>query len=93
MRKRLINKNPFADQLAAVTGNAAKCHFISREDTTRLLKACPDLQWRLIVLLARFGRGYVCPSEILALHWHDMDRPRKDAKTSPLMKTPIEKAP
>ncbi len=72
LRRRLIDENPFSDQVAAVRGNAAKFHFISRDDTDKLLKACPDLQWRLILSLARFG-GLRCPSEILALNWEDID--------------------
>ncbi len=72
MRRKLIDENPFTDQVAAVTGNSAKFHFVSREDTAKLLKACPDLQWRLIIALTRFG-GLRCPSEVLALTWEDID--------------------
>ena len=71
-RRKLIDENPFSDQVAAVTGNAAKFHFITREDTAKLLKACLDTQWRLIVALTRFG-GLRCPSEVLALKWEDID--------------------
>ncbi len=72
LRRRLIDENPFSDQVSAVTGNAAKFHFVSREDADKLLKACPDLQWRLIVSLTRYG-GLRCPSEVLALKWEDID--------------------
>ncbi len=72
MRRKLIDENPFADQVATVTGNASKFHFVTREDTAKLLKACPDSQWRLIVALTRFG-GLRCPSEVLALNWEDID--------------------
>ena len=72
VRRKLIDENPFADQVAAVTGNAAKFHFITRDDTDKLLKACPDLQWRMIVSLTRYG-GLRCPSEVLALRWQDID--------------------
>ena len=71
-RRKLIDENPFSDQVAAVTGNAAKFHFITRDDTAKLLKACLDTQWRLIVALTRFG-GLRCPSEVLALKWEDID--------------------
>ncbi len=71
-RRKLIDENPFSDQVAAVTGNAAKFHFITRDDTAKLLKACPDTQWRMIVALTRFG-GLRCPSEVLALQWEDID--------------------
>jgi len=72
LRKKLIDENPFADQVSAVTGNASKFHFISREDAEKLTNACPDLQWRLIVALTRFG-GLRNPSEVLALQWQDID--------------------
>lgn len=35
------------------------------------LKACPDLQWRLIFSLCRYG-GMRCPSEVLALTWENV---------------------
>ena len=72
LRKKLIDENPFADQVSAVTGNASKFHFISREDAEKLTNACPDLQWRLIIALTRFG-GLRNPSEVLALQWQDID--------------------
>lgn len=71
-RRKLIDSNPFADQVATVTGNASKFHFVTREDTTKLLNACPDSQWRLIVALTRFG-GLRSPSEVLALNWEDIN--------------------
>src|SRR5262249_12126595 len=46
--------------------------FITREDTQRVLEACPDAEWRLIVALSRYG-GLRCPSEHLALTWPDVD--------------------
>ena len=72
MRRKLIDSNPFADQVSTVTGNPAKFHFVTRDDTAKLLKACPDSQWRLIVALTRFG-GLRCPSEVLTLNWEDID--------------------
>ena len=71
-RRKLIDDNPFSDQVAAVTGNAAKFHFITRDDTAKLLKACLDHQWKMIVALTRFG-GLRCPSEVLALKWEDIN--------------------
>jgi len=72
LRRKLIDENPFADQVSAVTGNAAKFHFVTRADTDKLLKACLDLQWKMIVCLTRYG-GLRCPSEVLALQWQDID--------------------
>ena len=71
LRRELIEQNPFADQVAAVRGNAAKFHFITRDDAAKILAACPDVQWRMIFALCRFG-GLRCPSEVLALRWEDI---------------------
>ena len=37
----------------------------------RVIDACPDVEWRLIVALARFA-GLRCPSEVLRLTWNDV---------------------
>ncbi len=71
LRRRMIDENPFGDQVAAVRGNAAKFHFITREDAGKILAACPDHQWRMIFALCRWG-GLRCPSEVLALKWEDI---------------------
>jgi integrase len=38
----------------------------------KVLEACPDVEWRLIFALSRFG-GLRCPSEHLILSWADLD--------------------
>jgi len=38
---------------------------------TKVLEACPDLQWQLLFALSRYG-GLRCPSETLALEWSDI---------------------
>lgn len=71
MRHRLTDSNPFADvSIRAVT--LAKLRFITREETAKLLAACPDHHWRAIIGLARYG-GLRCPSEVLSLRWQDLD--------------------
>lgn len=72
LKKKLIDENPFADVVAAVTGNSAKFHFLSRQDSDKILIACPDLQWKLVFILARYG-GLRCPSEVLQLKWTDIN--------------------
>jgi integrase len=72
VKKKLIEQNPFSDVVAAVKGNKAKYHFLSRQDSDKILIACPDLQWKLIFILARYG-GLRCPSEVLRLKWTDID--------------------
>jgi len=71
-RKRLIAENPFDGIEATVKGNRAKDYFITRAEAQQVLDACPDLQWRLLFALSRFG-GLRCPSEHLSLRWGDVD--------------------
>lgn len=71
-RKRLIIDNPFADVKAGSEANPDRYRFITRDETAKLLKACPNLDWRLIVALARYG-GLRTPSETLSLRWSDVD--------------------
>jgi len=72
VRRRLIPSNPFADLKAAVQANPSRFYYVTREEAQKVIDACPDAQWRLLVALARFG-GLRCPSEHLALRWGDVD--------------------
>ena len=72
LRKELIDRNPFAGVKCQVRGNPDRSYFLSVEDAARVLDACPDVQWRLIFALARWG-GLRCPSELLPLTWTDVD--------------------
>lgn len=96
-RRRLITENPFADvSIKASMPNRER--FITHDETTKLLDACPNQNWRTIVALARFG-GLRCPSEVLSLRWQDVDwtagrikvlspktehHPGKESRTIPL---------
>ncbi|MBW3600624.1 MAG: site-specific integrase, partial [Planctomycetes bacterium] len=72
VKHRLIDANPFVELAGTTKGNAKRFYFVSREDAQKVLNACPDLQWRLIFALARFG-GLRCPSEIVGLTWGDIN--------------------
>src|SRR5262249_18134044 len=72
VRSRLIPSNPFEDVKPPSQVNESRKYFVSREATGRVLDACPDGEWRLIVALCRFG-GVRCPSELLPLRWADVD--------------------
>ena len=72
LKRKLIEENPFSGVVAAVTGNADKFYFLSRSDSEKILGKCPDLQWKLIFVLTRFG-GLRCPSELFQLKWSDID--------------------
>jgi len=72
-RKRgLLTDNPFNGLAAAVHENRSRAYFVTHEQTAAILDACPDLQWRLLIALARFG-GVRMPSEALGIRWGDCD--------------------
>jgi integrase len=72
VRKEIISKNPFADCKAGHQSNRARSFFITADMSRKVLDACPDLDWRLLFALSRYG-AMRCPSEHLALTWADVD--------------------
>lgn len=72
VRKNLIPSNPFDGHKATIQPNPDRFHFVSRADIQKIIEACPDAQWRLLIALSRFG-GLRCPSEHLALKWGHVD--------------------
>lgn len=70
--KQLIAENPFVDLASPAQVNKSRDHFIGRDVAGKVIDACPDAEWRLIVALSRYG-GLRCPSEHLALQWTDID--------------------
>ncbi|MEZ6101706.1 MAG: tyrosine-type recombinase/integrase [Pirellulaceae bacterium] len=71
-RSGLIDANPFDDVVAGVQANPERTRFIPVSDIARVIDACPDAEWRLMVALARYG-GLRNPSETLSLKWTDID--------------------
>ncbi|MGE4002282.1 MAG: tyrosine-type recombinase/integrase, partial [Planctomycetaceae bacterium] len=72
LERGLIEANPFAALKGANVGNAARQFFVISDMTAKILDACPDSQWRLIVALCRYG-GLRCPSELVGLELTDVD--------------------
>ena len=72
----LIAKNPFAKLKAGSQSNDARFRFVTREETTAIMEACPDAQWRAIVALARYG-GLRTPSETLLVRLGDINWDRE----------------
>ncbi len=70
-RQKLIPENPFVDVKAGSMSNSTRNVTVSRADTAKLIDACPDAEWRLIIALCRFG-GLRCPSEVHVLKWDDV---------------------
>lgn len=71
-RKGLVRTNPFHHLRAGGEENEGRKRFIARAIIDRAIEAAPDIQWKLIIALARYG-GLRCPSEILALTWGDVN--------------------
>jgi integrase len=71
-RKGLVSANPFSHLAGTVRQNTKRLFYVTRAMADRVLKACPDAEWRLIFALSRYG-GLRCPSEHLALKWSDID--------------------
>ena len=76
VKRKLIASNPFAEVASKATVKTDRQQFITREETARLMAACPNADWRAIVALCRFG-GLRCPSEVLSLRLQDVDWERQ----------------
>lgn len=68
---RIIAASPFQSVSAGKMTNPDRAHFVSRADVQKIIDHCPDIDWRLIVALSRYG-GLRCPSEIMLLRWGDI---------------------
>ena len=71
-RWELLNKNPFDGVKAGGQCNEKRKHFVPLDVVTKILDACPDVQWRCIIALSRFA-GIRVPSELLPLKWADIN--------------------
>ena len=81
VKRKLIPSNPFAEVASKATVKSDRQRFITREETQRLLEACPNVDWRVIVSVCRFG-GLRCPSEVLSLRWQGVDWERQRVRVS-----------
>ena len=68
----LTTENPFAKIKAGSQKNTSRKHFVTKEVIDEVLAACPDDEWRLLVVLARYG-GLRIPSELADLTWDRID--------------------
>ncbi len=72
VKGRLLESSPFSEVKGSMTANPKRQRFITEADAQRVLQACPDVEWRLMFALSRWG-ALRCPSETLALKWQDVD--------------------
>ena len=72
VKKRILTENVFDVIPTANVSNSTRFCFVEPESIEKVIKACPDAEWRLIFALARYG-GLRCPSEVLRLRWEDVN--------------------
>jgi integrase len=70
--QKVLSSNPFDGLPVVVRGNEDRFYFIDHETAEKVLDACPNAEWRLLVGLARYG-GLRIPSESSLLRWGDID--------------------
>jgi len=70
-RRHLIAENPF-EEVGIKATMPGMARFVTAEETQKLLDNCPNVDWRTIVALSRFG-GLRCPSEVLSLKIEHID--------------------
>jgi integrase len=71
-KRKIISENPFEFVRGGESVNRERQFFVTRDVIDRLLEKCPDAEWRLMVVLARYG-GVRVPSEVLSLRWEHVD--------------------
>ena len=72
VRRKLIDSNPFDGVGKGSTANPERQRFIDRATIAKVIDACPNAEWRLLVALSRYA-GLRVPSEPLLLRWQDID--------------------
>jgi len=70
-KSRIIKENPFASLKLPSQENKERMFTITTEMATKVLDACPSLEWKLIFAMARYG-GIRMPSELVKLRWQDI---------------------
>ncbi len=67
-----IEKSPFDALKPGSQANPSRAFYVPLETIVEVLDACPGLEWRLVVGLARFA-ALRCPTEVGALTWADVN--------------------
>ena len=69
-RRKLVDENPFEFQKASLVLDRSRDFFLTRTNALKIIDACPDNQWRLIVALWRFAG--LRKMEIFQLRWENI---------------------
>jgi integrase len=73
---KLLASSPFEHIKSGSQSNPDRARYISKDETQKILDACPSIQWRALIGIARYA-GQRCPSEIRELKWSDLDWKQK----------------
>jgi integrase len=78
-----IAKSPFDGLRPGSQANPARARYVPLSTILNVLDACPSIEWKLVVALARLA-GLRCPSEIGSASWGDVnwDRGRLTVRAS-----------
>jgi integrase len=68
---KLLEENPFSGVKTTKNPHKSRQHYIDVATANKVLDKCPDIQWKLVFALARFG-CFRCPSEHMKLRWEDV---------------------
>jgi integrase len=71
IKRKQIAESPILDIGVSNKPSRDDDRVIKVAEYRRLLEACNDNQWRVIIALARVG-GFRCPSEAMTLRWSDV---------------------
>jgi len=71
VRMKLIEENPFQDLKSGATPSRYT-RYITPDEITRIIEACPSAEWKLLFGLARYA-GLRIPSESHLLIWGDVN--------------------
>lgn len=69
-RRGLVAFNPFEHQVSSTRPNRERDYFLTRADAERIIKMCPDAEWRLLVSLWRYAG--LRKMEVFQLTWGDV---------------------
>lgn len=72
IRWNLASENVFDGVKGGHQQNESRKQFVTKADIERAIDATPDLEWKVIIALARYG-GLRTPSETFAMKWTDID--------------------
>ncbi|WP_147871992.1 tyrosine-type recombinase/integrase [Stieleria maiorica] len=92
IKHQIIDRNPFADEASAVTGNADRLFLVPADWIETCIRKAGCEDWRVMLALARYGG--LRSHETRIQRWEDIDLPNnrmivRSNKTPPIRSCPI----